>query len=356
MEDTTNQPSESVVNHGKESTTVKIDLHENIQFEIFISYRTDPDQGLATALKELLEGAIEPKPKVFVASAGGVRPSKIGYRPQIQAAANSSKAFIAIITQQSKDREWLFYEAGAAWGRNQIFAPLLINATPSDLASVIADYQSVKASDKDSMELLVTSIAEAIEGNIKTYFSRRHKTFLKKVETHRQIEEIDNVEDQKTPLNKAISLLEDDEIDEAEQLFEKLLLESTDDEEKARVKVAKIIHDPQIDFQKSEASRVSHLETLLSDFGDTFNLNIWLGLFETRSTSAIFYYEKALKIAEAQGIHDFLKNIATIQLAVEKFKVGDKDFAFGILLESLSSKDREGACHFLQRKMRMENH
>ncbi|MEH2277539.1 MAG: hypothetical protein V7K40_22805 [Nostoc sp.] len=130
----------SVVQISQSSNSSSKTEKVSSEFEVFISYRDSPDQGLAVALKELIEGAIEPQPHVFVAGAGGLRPSNIGYKPQIQAAAQSSRAFIAIITQQSKEREWLFFEAGAAWGRNQLYAPLLVGTSPSELASTMADY------------------------------------------------------------------------------------------------------------------------------------------------------------------------------------------------------------------------
>lgn len=323
------------------NTERKLILHNDNQFEVFISYRTNPDQGLAIALKELLEGAILPELRVFVASSGGLRPSNIGYKPQIQAAAQSAKAFIAIITQQSKEREWLFYEAGAAWGRNQLFAPLLIDTSPNELASVMADYQSVKASDRASMESLIYSIAEANKGTVKNYFSRRHQTFLKKVENYRKAEKIDQKENQETPLSQAIKLLENGEIEEASQLFDNLLCEARDTEERAKIEVARIIHRPQASSQQSESSRISKLEDLLPEFGDTCCLHFWLGLFEARPTLSIFHYEEALRISETNETDNLFKKYAIIQLAVEKFKLGEKDFALKTLLNAINSEDRE---------------
>src|ERR1051325_264684 len=93
---------------------------------IFVSYRTTGDARLATALKKLIENAIEPQPSVFVSGDGGLRPSNLGLKQQLQSAAQRAHAFVAIITNSSKDREWIFFEAGAAWGRDLLYAPVLI--------------------------------------------------------------------------------------------------------------------------------------------------------------------------------------------------------------------------------------
>ena len=86
------------------------------------------------------------------------------YNSQIQTAAQSASDFIAIITPDSKDREWIFFEAGAAWGRNQLYTPLLVNTSPSDLGSSIAGYQAIHANDLQGMEQLVENMAQAVGG------------------------------------------------------------------------------------------------------------------------------------------------------------------------------------------------
>jgi hypothetical protein len=88
--------------------------------QIFVSYRVVPDQRIASALKRLIETSIEPLPNVFVSGAGGLRPSNTGAIPQMQAAAENAAAFVGVITHSSKAREWIFFEAGAAWGRRRL--------------------------------------------------------------------------------------------------------------------------------------------------------------------------------------------------------------------------------------------
>src|SRR5687767_6356281 len=115
------------------------------EFQVFISYRVKPDETLAAELKLLVESAIEPSPRVFVSGVGGLRVSADGYRQQLQNAAQQTKAFIAVVTQASVDREWIVFEAGAAFGRGVIYAPLLIDIAPGDLPSSIGGYQAVVA-------------------------------------------------------------------------------------------------------------------------------------------------------------------------------------------------------------------
>ena len=78
--------------------TFREPVEDRQSFSVFISYRVNPDQPLAIALRDLIEGALEPSPKVFVSGAGGLRPSSSGFKPQIQSAVQSANAFIAIIT------------------------------------------------------------------------------------------------------------------------------------------------------------------------------------------------------------------------------------------------------------------
>jgi hypothetical protein len=85
---------------------------------------------------------------VFVSGLGGLKASSVGFKPQLQKAVQEAQVFVGIITPASKDREWIFYEAGAAWGRGAIYVPLLVDLAAHDLPSSIADYQVLMITGK----------------------------------------------------------------------------------------------------------------------------------------------------------------------------------------------------------------
>ncbi|MEH2287751.1 hypothetical protein [Nostoc sp.] len=319
------------------------------EFEVFISYRTSPDQSLAVALKELIEAAIEPRPHVFVAGAGGLRPSNIGYKPQIQAAAQSSRAFIAIITQQSKEREWLFFEAGAAWGRNQLYAPLLVGTSPSELASTMADYQTVRASDREEVKNLLIAVAQAVGGNIKTRLSQRYQTFSKQIEAYQKIEIIEeNIEqssslselveeniEQSSSLPQAIKLLQRGEVEKANTIFDRLEETASTNEDKANIKIVRLLNS-----DREERNPLKELESLAPELRNTYHCQFWLGLFESRVAASISYYEECLRLATAKNATLF-SNPATLYLAKKRFKIGEQEIALNNLRQAMVSEDRD---------------
>jgi hypothetical protein len=346
------------VHASLESSVVQISQSSNIssktakvssEFEVFISYRTSPDQGLAVALKELIEGAIEPQPHVFVAGAGGLRPSNIGYKPQIQAAAQSSRAFIAIITQQSKEREWLFFEAGAAWGRNQLYVPLLVGTSPSELASTMADYQTVRASDREEVKHLLIAVAQAVGGNIKTRLSQRYQAFSKQIEAYQKIEIIEesieessslleiveeNIEESSS-LSQAIKLLQRGEVEKANTLFDRLEETTSTNEDKAKIIITRLLNSDQ-----EERNPLKELESLASELRNTYHCQFWLGLFESRVAASISYYEECLRLATANNA-TFFSNRSILALAKERFKIGEQEIALETLRKAMVSEDRD---------------
>ncbi|MEH2044080.1 hypothetical protein [Nostoc sp.] len=339
----------SVVQTSQSSNSSSKTEKVSSDFEVFISYRTSPDQGLAVALKELIEGAIEPQPHVFVAGAGGLRPSNIGYKPQIQAAAQSSRAFIAIITQQSKEREWLFFEAGAAWGRNQLYAPLLVGTSPSELASTMADYQTVRASDREEVKHLLIAVAQAVGGNIKTRLNQRYQAFSKQIEAYQKIEIIEeNIEEssslleiveenieESSSLSQAIKLLQRGEVEKANTLFDRLEETTSTNEDKAKIRITRLLNS-----DREERNPLKELESLALELRNTFHCQFWLGLFESRVAASISYYEECLHLATANNA-SFFSNRVTLYLAEEKFKIGEQEIALDTLRQAMVGEDRD---------------
>ena len=148
---------------GAESEDAAADDNGGSQdVEVFISYRVRPDEELAGELRTLLESAIDPRPRVFVSGLGGLRASADSYREQLRTAARSAKAYVGLITKASVDREWIYFEAGAAFGRSVLYAPVLVDVAPSELPSSIGGYQGATATDQTRMRDFVEDVAKAI--------------------------------------------------------------------------------------------------------------------------------------------------------------------------------------------------
>ena len=127
--------------------------------DVFISYRVDPDEVLAEALKRLIEAAITPSPQVFVATVGGLRPDVVTFHEQLRAAAQQAGVFVGVFTLASRKREWMFFEAGAAWGQGAVYAPVLFDIDPSEMPSTVAGYQATFPRKPATVRQLLKAIA-----------------------------------------------------------------------------------------------------------------------------------------------------------------------------------------------------
>jgi TIR domain len=151
---------------------------------IFISYRVTPDEPIAAALKEFLESCLNPKPSVFVSGLGGIVPSEHSSKAQIQRAAQKADAFIAIITKSSRDREWIFFEAGAAWVRNVLYAPLLAGVDFDGLPNSINSYQAIEYAKEEKVVELLREVAARTRSQVRPRaISSRYTTFKAAIAT-----------------------------------------------------------------------------------------------------------------------------------------------------------------------------
>lgn len=213
-------------------------------YDIFVSYRTDPDKKLADALKQLLESTIDPPPRVFVAASGGLRPSHIGYYPQITAALRSARAFVGIFTEASRDREWLFYEAGAAHGREALYAPLVVKIPISDLPSTISVFQATDASVREGVHELVRALAERVHGTTRSSFVNSYRPFQRVVDAYP-----DDPEQSDPSLTRLQDLVEEERFEEARGMATVLEERAESPIEKAKIRVFWILANPELDVE-----------------------------------------------------------------------------------------------------------
>lgn len=299
------------------------------EIDVFVSYRVDPDEPLAEELKALLEGAIEPTPSVFVSGAGGLEVSSVGFRQQLQEAAQQASAFIAIITQASTEREWLFFEAGAAFGRGVIYAPLLIDTARGELPSSIGGSQAVKASDQHSIRRMVHRIAQELGSKLKPRFGNRYSRFARAVENYGKE---DKGESGSPPdIIRAMRLMESSREDEAAQLFSQLMGEAKTPGGKARIEIAKAISSP-----REERTMLEALDDVPPEHRETSIYQLWRGDKETNPREGMRHLEAALD-GDMTG---FFLAWATTRMAEREVSIGDLASARQRLLQAAGSTDR----------------
>ncbi|WP_437512381.1 hypothetical protein [Sorangium sp. So ce1099] len=301
---------------------------------IFVSYRVNPDQSVAAALKRLIESALEPPPEVFVSGEGGLRPSEIGYKPQLQKAVQRAVAFIGVITHASKEREWIYYEAGAAWGRGQMYAPLLIDTSPGDLSSSIADYQAIRAGNRDEMGRLLADLAAASGAKVKPHLNNRLQAFQRAIGAYKKSQSgAEQVEDEESDLfSRAIALSYAGQRDEAHELFGTLEEQATTVEEKASICLTKLLAGK---YQGAEL--LESFESVPPEYKDTAAYHHCAGIVETSPLRSMRHLERCVEMWDTapKRAHD-----ALVMLARREHASGMVIKSRNTLLRGLRESDR----------------
>ncbi|GEJ55965.1 toll/interleukin-1 receptor domain-containing protein [Anaeromyxobacter diazotrophicus] len=304
---------------------------------VFISYRAGVDYAIAAAVKRLVEASLEPAPEVFI-SGESLRPSAIGYKPQIQRAVQRAKAFVGLITPASKAREWIFFEAGAAWGRNQLYAPLLVEAGTEDLSSTIADYQATNASDKPAVERLLKSVAEATGGILKPWFAQRYAAFERALAAAKQTAEQDpdaggdDVDSHAAALRKIVSDLSAGDKDSADKRLSSFESSDAPPSLKQEARVAKIV----IGTKRTTADSLQALEHLDPETRGSAVCQYFMGLCERIPTHAIRHYRTCIAAGDSRW-----SRASYEALASALYRVGDVAAALTVIHEGLCASSRE---------------
>lgn len=294
---------------------------------IFISYRVHPDQHVAAALKNLLETSFLPTPRFFISGLGGLRPSSIGFKPQIQAAVNEAKAFVGIITPSSRDREWIFFEVGAAFGRQAIYMPLLVDVSTDDLPATIADYQACRAADREDMERSLSSLASQIGCEMRTHFSRRFGRFQKLLEDQKKA--TTGTTAVRDHFEKAMDAWLDGRTEDADAALQARELEvANDPEELTRVKIWRL----QINSKLKPRDVLDAMDAFEPHLKATAVYAYWQGSLESRPSVAIAALRTAIaranNAASSVAVHqELLKRLSgaghdqdAIALAFQKLR------------------------------------
>lgn len=305
------------------------DSNDDSPIAIFISYRINPDEPIAVALRRLIRSAITPAPNVFVSGDGGLKPSAFGYKPQIQRAVQQAKAFIGLITHESREREWIFYEAGAAWGRGQLYAPLLVGTKPSDLPSSIAEYQATNAADAEKMLGMIRAIAIAVGGQVRNHFSARYAAFQRAAfpkADEKSASDTRNEDD--TPIGRAIDLLKEGKRADADKLFDEEEKNAPDDGEKGRIATLRRVFDPDL----AGTALLTALNEMPKEYHESPYALFWKGLSDPRSKNAEAYLSS---VAGNTAAPRWLRTGSMRALAELLARVGRANDAYSMLAPSV---------------------
>jgi hypothetical protein len=290
-----------------------------------------------SALKILVQRAISPKPEVFVASEGGIQPSTLGIKSQLQRAAQSASVFIGVITQASKDREWLYFEAGAAWGLEKLYVPLLVDTNVSDLSTTIADLSATNAHSQDQVRRMLGAIATEIGAHLRDRFGPRYSSFSRSFQPSRPTRKLDeSARGDRGQIAEAVALRLAGRPAEADALIARLEAEASDIEAKARIRLWFIMDTKQSNFE-----RLEQLEKLPVVYARAPSYLLWRATWETSSETALACLHDAIDDPRSSGV---VRRLATIGLAVHLYELRRNTEATTLLIASLASADRELRC------------
>ncbi|MBN3943949.1 hypothetical protein [Nostoc sp. NMS9] len=125
------------------------------------------------------------------------------------------------------------------------------------------------------------------------------------------------------------------EVEEANTLFDQLEETASTNEEKATIRITRLLNSDQ-----EGRNPLKELESLAPELRNTYHCQFWLGLFESRVAASISYYEECLRLATANNA-TFFSNRATLFLAEERFKIGEQEIALDTLRQAMVSEDRD---------------
>jgi hypothetical protein len=140
---------------------------------------------------------------------------------------------VSIITKASFAREWIQFEAGAAWGRNIPYAPLLVDFPPADLPTTYGAYYATPIDNQEKLELLIDEIGKACGLKPKQQFKSRFRKLDRDLRRYRRSHgettptTFDDPDLDK-PLEDALVLLEEGKTAEANRAFADIASKAVD--------------------------------------------------------------------------------------------------------------------------------
>jgi hypothetical protein len=105
---------------------------------------------------------------------------------EIHTKAQDSDILIALITQNSIDRPWLYYETGLAKGFKKIVVPICIGIKREDIKSPLKELQAYQLTDKNSFEEFLGRVLHLLGFTLDTKnFKRPIEKAILSITTHK---------------------------------------------------------------------------------------------------------------------------------------------------------------------------
>jgi len=211
-----------------------------------------------------------------------------------------ARAFVALITPESRNREWVLFEAGAAWGRGQLYSPLLVDTRPEDLSTTIAHYVATRADSREQVEILVRSIADTIGITVKPRFGQRYGAFQRHLEQRAEARRGDArpIAANASTMDRAVQLWFRGRKDEARELFEQALREPASVEVLAQTRLVRssLETDTLTEF-------LSALERMDPETRATASYASWRTIVEDRPDLSLELIRKVMATPDALSNH-----------------------------------------------------
>lgn len=258
-------------------------------YQIFVSYRVEADEQIAQAMKILLEACISPKPSIFVASTGGLEVSSVGFKEQIATAARGALAFIGIFTNRSKSREWINFEAGAAWGQGALYAPVLVDIGFDELPTTVSHYQAVRAKYSSEIQRMVATLANSLGASV----VQGPSEYLKAFDDVISVYPASLIPNAVKSVQDMMSVLQNQKYSEAERIRAQLWANAADEDERATIQSAFTLCDERL----SDAQRAECLDQMPQTYRDVSPVwNHVRALAERRAHVAAQYWRRSIKL------------------------------------------------------------
>jgi uncharacterized protein YegL len=130
---------------------------------IFISHIHE-DAQIALCLKRFLDEAFLGVFTIFVSSDGASIRAGENWSSSIEDALSRAELVLALISEQAKDRRWIYFECGGAYFARKRVIPICCRRfTIPELCAPLSWLQAIDGADIKSVEKLVTDIATAFE-------------------------------------------------------------------------------------------------------------------------------------------------------------------------------------------------
>lgn len=134
---------------------------------VFISHAAT-DEALASALKDLIEAEFIGYFEAFVSSDSRSLPAGTGWLDMINKNINDAEEFIVLLTPYSVQRQWVLFEAGAAFGKGVGFIPVCAKGlTVSHVGPPLNTAQIVTINTGSDIDKIVTRLAQQKEPKLK---------------------------------------------------------------------------------------------------------------------------------------------------------------------------------------------